>query len=510
MNKRNTIVICSDEHHFLKAGYRGHPYVQTPNLDALAGEGAAFTHCYCNSPVCGPSRMSFITGKYVHQIDSWFNCVPLREEEATWPSRLSGAGVESTMLGKMHFAGPYQSGGFDHYQIIDRQGAFSPYPRVSPLPSRLGGFVRAQKRSLLKRAGVRKPLFTDGHDIYSEAVGVYDHDRHVTLWAKEYLQQKAGSSEPWVLYLGYLQPHWPFTCPEEYFRLYYPNNLDMPFDCHMPDNQALHPAVREFQQGCNLTGITEDDIRRTLAAYYGMITCMDDMIGQVLDTLKGLGLYQDTTIIYTSDHGENCGEHGLFYKQCPYDSATAVPLIVKGPDIAAGQVVDTPVSLVDLYPTLLDRYGLPVEADRPGKSWLPLLQGQGGYGADSVFAEYHGNFFRNAWYMLVRDGYKYVYHVHGRPSLFNLVEDPRELKDLAEDPAYGDTLRAFEGLLRAQVDPEAVDLRSKRDLGLLSPDGTDYTQTLTWPQLQQAMEAGDIPFQSEWGVYQYEDYMQEH
>lgn len=493
MKKGNTIVICSDQHHFRYSGYRGHQFVKTPNLDALTKQGTSFNNCYCNSPVCTPSRMSFITGKHVHQIGSWFIHVPLDENEPTWASRLSDAGVESTMFGKMDFCGSYQSGGFDKYKIADRRAAFSPYPCISSFPARLKDYVRPDKRSHLKNAGIRKPLVMLGGNYYHDAVGFYDHDCLVTDWAKTYLHEKSNETEPWILYLGYVLPHWPYICPEEYFNMYYPDNIEWPYDCVMPENLKLHPAIQEFQRSCDFTDITEDDMRRTLAAYYGLITCMDNMIGEVFHTLKELGMYDDTTIIYTSDHGESCGEHGLFYKQCAYDGSVAVPLIAKGPDIAKNHVVDTPVSLVDLYPTLLDLYELEVESDRPGKSWMPFFHGKTSYDMDYVFAEYHGNFFRDSWYMIVKEDYKYVYYVSQRPSLFNLKDDPQEMFDLALESKYKTKLDEFENLLRTYIDPEEVDWRSKKDLGLISPDGEDLTQTLTVNELEEAIKNGEIP-----------------
>lgn len=506
--KTNTIVICSDEHHYNFLGYRGHKYVQTPNLDLLAEQGTSFNNCYCTSPVCTPSRMSFITGKHVHQIENWFIGVALDENEHTWASRLSEAGVESTMIGKMDFCGAYQSGGFDQYRIIDRRGAFSPYPRQSPLKARLKDYQRSDKLRHIKQSGIRRPLVTNGSDAYHDALGFYDHDRYVTQWAKEYLETKRGQREPWVLYLGYVFPHWPFTCPEKYFNIYYPDKVELPFDCIMPENPNLHPAIREFQKSCNFADVTEDDIRRTIAAYCGMITCMDDMIGEVFDTMRELGIYDSTTIIYTSDHGENCGEHGLFYKQCPYNGATAVPLIVKGPDVSVGHVVDTPVSLIDLYPTLLKRYGLEVEEDRPGKSWDQLLRGESNYDSEFVFAEFHGNFFRNSWYMIVKGCFKYVYYVNDRPSLFDLNADPHELTDLAGSVEHEDILKDFEQLLRSQLNPEEIDWRSKKDLGLISPDGKDLTMTMTVSECEQLIREGQIPFQDDFETYT--DYFDEH
>lgn len=446
--------------------------------------------------------------KHVHQIKSWFIGVPLDEKEHTWPARLSDAGVESTMIEKMDFCGSYQSGGFDRYKIIDRRGAFSPYPRISPLKARLKEYQRDDKLRHIKKSGIRRPLFTNGSDAYHDALGFYDHDRYVTQWAKEYLKQKSTEDEPWTLYLGYVLPHWPFACPEEYFNMYYPDHVEMPFDCQMPLNPNLHPAVLEFQKSCNFTDVTQEDVRRTIAAYYGLITCMDHMIGEVFDTMKELGMYEDTTIIYTSDHGENCGEHGLFYKQCAYNGSVAVPLIVKGPDVAAGHVVTAPVSLIDLYPTLLDRYGLPVEEDCPGKSWAPFLKGESSYEADYQFIEFHGNFFRDSWYAVIKNHMKYVYYVNNRPSLFDLKNDPQELHDLAEKSEYAEVLEQMEALLWAEVNPEEVDWLSKRDLGLITPEGVDLTQTMTVAECRQLIEAGKLPYQEDFETYR--DYFNEH
>ena len=510
LKRRNTIVICSDEHHFHYAGYAGHPFVHTPNLDQLAMDGCVFDRCYCNCPVCTPSRMSFITGKYVHQIGSWFIGVPLSEKESTWPRTLSQNGIHTSMIGKMDFCGPYQSGGFDDYQIIERRGVFRPYPRTSPLGSRTLNYYRPDKIAHVKHAGIRRPLVTDGSNGHNDELGFFDHDRIVTQWALEYLDQHQNDKTPWTLYIGYLMPHWPYLCPREFFDMYYPDQIDMPFDCVMPENSHLHPAVREFQRACGLSGITEDDIRRVLAAYCGMITAMDSMIGQIFSKLHELGIYDSVNIIYTSDHGDSCFEHGLLYKQCAYDGSCAVPLIVRIPGEKQGQRVSTPVSLVDLYPSVLDLYGIKADETHPGKSWIPLLHENTPQKRDYVFAEYHGNFFRNDWYMLIRNNYKYVYYVNGKPSLFDLSVNPHETNDLSENEQYQPLLASFEALLRSIVDPEAVSLRSKHDLGLIGPDGEDYTQTLSFDELNQGYETGRFAREPEFPAYTSEDCHNEH
>ncbi|BFT74736.1 sulfatase-like hydrolase/transferase [Paenibacillus sp. P36] len=492
MSQPNIVVICSDQHHPLITGYREHPYIQTPNLDQLAAEGTYFSRAYSNCPVCTPSRMSFVTGKYPNQIDSWFLGCPLDREEMTWARKLDQAGIPSAMFGKMDFCGDYQDGGFSEYKIIKKRPAFNPYPRTTPLYSRLEGHVREDKRKTILNAGIREDVVTDGNTGYDKDLGFYDHDRVVTDWAIDYLKHKGENEEqkPWAMYVGLMFPHWPYRVPKPYYDKYYPDNVVMPHDAHFP-NDRLHPQVRNMQNALGLGEITEPDLRNLLASYYGMITALDDNIGRIIAELKAQNLYDNTYIVYMSDHGENLGEHGLFFKQCSYDASVGVPLIVKGPGLPSGQRIDQPVTLVDLYPTLMDIAGLETEPDRPGMSWLPLIKDGRQQGRhDYAFSEYHGNFFKQDWYMLVKDGYKFTYYVNDRPSLFNLEEDPQEMTDLAGEESYQELLHQFEVLLREIVDPEVVSLRAKRDLGLIGSNGEDYTLTLTDPACKEWIKQG--------------------
>jgi choline-sulfatase len=479
----NLVVICSDQHHPLMTGYRGHPYVRTPNLDRLVKEGTRFTRAYCTSPICTPSRMSFITGKYVHQIRSWMIGVPLSREEMTWSRRLDRAGIPSTMLGKMDFCGEYQDGGFTSHRIIRRRKAWDSFPRRDPYLPRLEGYTRPDKRQHLVMAGPRSDEISSDGDFSGEIndrIGNYDHDRIVTGWALEFLRERSREdrNQPWALYVGFLMPHWPFCVPEQYYNMYFPDRLALPFDFHVP-NENLHPALRHFQDALDLGEVTEDMLRRTIAAYSGMITCMDSMVGEILRELEANSFKDNTYVIYTSDHGESLGEHGLFYKQCAYEGSVGVPLVIAGPNVPEEKVIDHPVSLIDMYPTILDMADLRAEPDRPGHSWLPLVRGEKQNRPDYAFSEFHGNFLKHDWYMLVRDRYKYVYYVDEHSSLFDIADDPKELRDLALDERYRPVLRGFEKLLRSSIDPEEVASRAKQDLGLIGPDGTDYTVTLS-------------------------------
>jgi choline-sulfatase len=397
----------------------------------------------------------------------------------TWARRLDRAGIPSTMLGKMDFCGDYQDGGFTHHRILRRRGAHERIPLPFPSPDRLKGYTRPDKRRHLVNAGPRsEERLSDGGWIgeSTDSIGNYDHDRIVTDWAVDYLRERGreGAHQPWACYIGLLMPHWPFCAPRKDYERYYPDNVERPVDFRIP-NDSLHPAVREFQSGLALGTVTDDMLRRTLAAYSGMVTSLDAMVGEILAELENQNLLDGTYVIYTSDHGESLGEHGLFYKQCSYEGSVGVPLIVAGPGVPRGRVVDHPVSLVDLYPTVMDMAGLSVEDDRPGCSWLPLVRGEPQARPEHAFSEFHGNFFQHGWYMLVRGRYKYTYYVNDRPSLFDVVSDPHELRDLAQDAGHAGVLREFERLLRGMLDPEAVALRAKRDMGLIGPDGADLT-----------------------------------
>jgi choline-sulfatase len=223
------------------------------------------------------------------------------------------------------------------------------------------------------------------------------------------------------------------------------------------------------------------------------------MAGELLDELDRSGLAENTYVLYTSDHGESLGEHGLFDKQTSYEGSVAVPLLIRGPGIAPGQRIDAPLGHVDLHPTLLEMgRAVPEAKPRPGVSVLPRIQGAEATDDDQAFAEYHGGFFQRDWYMLARGNLKYTWYAGDRPSLFDLRQDQQEENDLAQDSSKTGLLADLEQELRRFVNPEQTGLRAKRECGLIGPNGEDYTETLTWPQLKAGRKSGRFkpPFRS--------------
>lgn len=479
---RNILLIVSDQHNPHIAGYAGNPHVRTPNLDRLARTGTRFTNACCTCPVCKPSRMSYMTGKHVHQIENWWNRVPLDPEEMTWARKLDGHGIETTLLGKIDAAGTYENPGFTRCKLSMRRRAFEPYPRQVPQPKMVAGATREASRAYIDDAGAFDPESTqDTKQGYNPAHGLYFQDRQVLQWTKEFLEEKGAADDaaPWVAHIGFEYPHWPYVCPRKYFDMYYPDNIELPFDAAFPRNETLHPALQEWQRWNDLGDVSEDRLRRVLAAYYGMVTCMDDMIGEILHALAAQGLSENTLVIYTSDHGESLGEHGLFFKHSPAAASVGVPLIMGGPGVPEGRTLHVPVSLVDLYPTILDCCGLATEDDRPGDSLFDIISGRvtrGDRPEEGVFAEWHGPGFEGAWYMLLNSTWKYVWYESHPPALYNIRQDPREQRDLAPNPQYAELLNLFERELRTRVDPETVSRKAKKDLGVITADGHDLSR----------------------------------
>ena len=475
----NVVLIVSDQHNPRLAGYAGHPTIRTPNLDALAASGTVFDRAYCNTPVCGPSRMSYMAGKHLHQIGTWWNGVPLDPEEMTWARKLHEHGVETALFGKIDAPGDYENPGFSRAALTMRRGAHNAPPRREPPRHMVAGFVRAASRAHLEGAGPFDPeAVTEPEWGYSNRHGLYFQDRQTVDWTLAYLREKgrSGSHAPWLVHVGLEQPHWPYVCPRRHFDPYFPDRVVTPHDAVFP-NPRLPAALQEWQRWNGLGEVSDELLARVLAAYYGMVTCMDEMIGEIRGELSRQGLAENTVVVYTSDHGESLGEHGLFFKHCPYEGSAGVPLLASGPGFPAGRRVAAPVSLIDLYPTLSGLYGIEPEADRPGRDLRGVIEAEPApEEADPVLVEWLGPGFNGAWFMLAGGRYKYTWYEAHPPTLFDLLADPGEDRDLAPDPRYAEVLRRFEGALRARIDPEAVAERAKRDLGVIDDAGRDWSK----------------------------------
>ena len=446
-DRPNILVIVSDEHDPAVTGCYGHPTVQTPNLDRLAGQGLLHDNAYCNSPMCVPSRMSFLTGRHCHEIDAWDNGCALAADVPTWGDFLGQAGYETVLCGRTHFNGPDPLQGFGRRLCDDldswRSAGFPP-------PRRHARWRRANN-SHVTECGPGDHL----HQRYDAGIA----DRCI-----EFLKDRAAGRDdrPWLLCCGFMHPHFPLIAPPQYVALYRDAQIPLPPGFDEP-LEAQHPAIRHLRWSFhNDQQLDEDLQRRATAAYWALVTLVDHQIGRILEVLDASSTARETAVVYFSDHGEMAGAHGIWQKQCFYEPAERVPLIVRAPGRVQPARIERLVSLIDVTPTLLDLAGAETPADLPGQSLLSGARAPGGEDRRSVFSEYHAQGMLNAEFMIRKGDYKYCYYVGYEPQLFDLRRDPGEMTDLAAVPQFAEVLADLHAELRKIVTPEEIDRLARR------------------------------------------------
>ncbi len=444
---KNIILICSDQHQRTMAGCYDNQIVKTPNIDSLAENGTVFKYAYTPNPICVPARASFATGRYGSNIGCIDNASPYCGQAKSFGHVLLKHGIPVTTIGKLHFRNSSDDTGFPDQRI--------------PLHVRDGV---GDLYGTIRRKDVIKPIVRNvvtnakcGESSYS------NYDRKVTEETLKYLDDVANETKPWFLYVGYTFPHFPYTCPEETWGLYDENILPFPISIKKGE-RCEHESCQDIRRFFGLEKeFSDEEVMRAVHAYYGMCTFLDHQIGMVLDRLHSTGLDKNTLIIYTSDHGEMLGNHGLWFKNCMFEESVGVPMIIKGPGIPVS-VNETIVSLLDIYPTLLDGFGIELsdeEKSLPGKSILPIAEGLK-YEPRLAISEFHANASITGGFMLRKGNFKLIYYVGYKPQLFNLNKDPHELVDISENPAYAYTLAEMIEELRRIMNPEAVNAKVKQ------------------------------------------------
>jgi len=451
MQPKNLIVIVSDEHDARYMGCSGHPLIKTPVFDQMAAAGTRFTNAYTPCPICVPARAAFATGQYVHRIRHWDNAMPYTGSIRGWGHVLQDNGIRVESIGKLHYRYAEDPAGFDIEHI-----PMNVYNGV--------GMVWGSIRDPMPEAPPTRMLgdyIGPGESTYTE------YDRSVANLTVDWLQETAAqkSDEPWVLYVGFVAPHFPLVAPEEFFSLY---DIDaMPSSKLLPaDGHPHHPWIADHEAFWSHDSRFKDPQERktAIAAYYALCSWVDHNVGRVLGALHETGLSINTRVIYTSDHGDNVGARGLWGKSNLYQESVGVPMIMVGPDIKPG-VCNTPVDLLDLFPTILDGAALdpaPEMADRPGRSIFAI--GEAPDDAERIiFSEYHAVGSNFGGYMLRKGKWKFHYYVGYSPELFDLDGDPEETTNLAGRAAHAEIVAMMEAELRKICDPEAVDALAKAD-----------------------------------------------
>ena len=436
----NILIIMADQHRFDCLGASGNPDIQTPHIDALAEAGVRYENAFCPYPVCTPSRYSFLSGLYVRQHLGGNNHCTLPAGLPTFPRLLQAAGYQTQAVGKMHFTPTYLDVGFAEMQLAEQNGPgryaddYHRWLRDEGLYDQID--LLDQEREYRQHAPAQ----------YWETVGAMesnlDEAHHSTTWigdrGLEALQRWRGDSN--LLMVSFIKPHHPFDPPAPWSRQYDPAALTLLpgwLEGCLPQDIAYHPGYFPHQD------LTEQKLRRAMAFYYATISQIDFQVGRLVDHLKQQGLYDDTLIIYTSDHGEYLGFHHLLLKgNYMYDPLVKVPLIIKYPhQHRAGEVSTKLVNLVDLAPTLLQSANCAVPDSMSGLNLTDERQTR-----EIIFAEAG----RGREYMARTRRHKLLLcRDEAQSQFFDLAQDPLEMENRWGDPAYAAEIEYLrEALLR--------------------------------------------------------------
>jgi choline-sulfatase len=449
MKRQNLLVIMSDEHNPKMLSCAGHPLAKTPHLDRLAAQGVRFDRAYTSCPICVPARASFATGRYVHETGYWDNSIAYEGKIESWGHHLQSAGIRVESIGKLHYRMEEDPTGFDkqHIPMHIKDGVGMVHLSIR---EQFPDFTHALPK---KGGGAAGIVFEAGRG-ESEYTR---YDRKVADLACDWLRDAVDRDEPWTLFVSFVTPHYPLVAPDEFFDLYPIAKMPEPKLGANSEFQA-HPWLARLLSQNAGSDATPEQHRIAMAAYLGLCSFMDAQVGRVLDALENSDQRDRARVIYTSDHGENAGARGMWGKSVHYEEATGIPLIVAGADIPEGQVCATPVTLVDAFPTILQAADIAIPNDwgLPGKSWFDMAN-EPDDRERIAFSEYHASRSPSGSYMIRKGRFKYIYYVGFQPELFDLETDPEEENNLSGDPAYADTLRAYETHLRTIVDPIAVD-----------------------------------------------------
>ncbi len=434
----NVLWICTDQQRWDSIAALGNRHINTPNIDRLAAAGTACTNAFCQAPICTPSRASFLTGCYASTVHGcsngnshWAEAAPLVT------GLLADAGYCCGLAGKLHLAGAH--GRIEPRPRDDGYSVFhwSHDPRDSwPAGHAYRDWVADRGAHL-------------GHT-YAK-LGYMPAELHQTTFcADQAIEFMAIAwTQPWLMSVNIFDPHAAFDPPADYLARYNPD--EMPDPAYQPSDLAAQDLLKGVDFQNEARDPDSFDARGKIAAYYAMIELIDHNVGRMLDALERTGQADNTLVIFTSDHGEMLGDHGLLLKGCRfYEGLVHVPLIVRWPgQIAAGATTDALVELTDLAPTLLEAAGLPVPEHMAGRSLLPLLRGATAEHRGEVRCEYYAalrSLKRNlsGWSdsraTMIRDRrYKLaVYHGHPVGELFDLQEDPHEHRNLWREPGYAE------------------------------------------------------------------------
>ncbi len=492
---KNILFIMYDQLRWDYLSCYGHPHLHTPNMDRLAAMGVRFDRCYIQSPICGSSRMSTYTGRYVHSHGASWNAIPLKVGELTMGDHLRDQGMACHLIGKTHMRadtegmarlglapdsvigarvaecgfdiferddgmrpegpdGLYDAGGAKHYnEYLRAKGYESENPWHDFANSGIDADGNVLSGWFLKHS--------------AEAANIAEEDSETPYLTRRCLDFMETAQTPWCCHLSFIKPHWPYIVPEPYHDMYGPEHVLPPVRTQEEYDRA-HQVLKAFMESPFSKAFASDKTRDTvIPAYMGLIKQCDDQLGVLLDWLEETGKIKDTMIVLTSDHGDFLGDHWMGEKMFFHDGSTRVPLIIYDPspeaDSTRGTACEALVESIDLAPTFVDfSGGEPPMHILEGESLLPILRGAAtSTGRDYVICEYDysgtptadklGLSVREAVIFMIADKDWKLIHFEGgyRPILFDLRKDPQELHDLGDSEEHAEVIgRMYDKLFK--------------------------------------------------------------
>ncbi|MEM7028071.1 MAG: sulfatase-like hydrolase/transferase [Chloroflexota bacterium] len=444
MTQPNILLLFSDEHSFRCMNHvpasAGGEDVHTPNFDKLVSQGTVFNNAYCQMPLCTPSRMCLLTGREVRNAGAWDNKTVLDPSLTTMPKTFAESGYTTALIGKMHFGGNLQFHGFQHRPYGDLLGNTGHQWEPLEAEDRHGMEVRTRDSGLTEIPASK---------IVDEVIC------HETVaFARE--QRHANPDKPWLICASFSRPHFPLNAPARHFERYWPNGITEP-KVPASGDAFDHPMSVGMRKGFMADQISYEDMMRSRAAYFACVTYMDEIIGDLLVRMEADGLLENTIIVYTTDHGEMAGEHGVWWKNGWYEACTHIPMIVSLPEQRYGNMparsVDTPVGLIDLFPTFCGLSDVTKPDGLDGADLTTVLQD----GAEAPDRPIYCDVLTPRWgegteFRMIRQGqYKYVAFRDAPPLFFDLENDQAEQHNLV-DNATGEAKTMLDQLQKVAAD----------------------------------------------------------
>lgn len=448
-SRPNILLVIADQLTAIALQAYGNGVCKTPNLDALAKKSAVFANAYCSYPLCAPSRFSMMTGRLPSRIKAYDNASEFPAAVPTIAHYLRAAGYYTCISGKMHFVGPDQHHGYEDRltteiypadfswvppETYDDQGAEA--DRTGEVPLGVSSVETIADAGPLAR---------------SQQI---DYDDEVARRANQHLfdWKRYGDGRPLFMTVSFTQPHDPYVTTRKYWDLYSNEGIDKPITPPIalsdmdPHSHALH-----FHYGLNKFDVDEETYRRARRGYYGMISYVDEKLGELLKTLEDIGCADNTVVIFTSDHGDMIGERGLWFKKNLFEPSLRIPLIIHDPRQPRSLAVQAPVSLIDLLPTLVELSGEPAETlvtTIEGSSLIGLMSED--QPERTIYAEHIDGATVAPRVMVRRGRYKFVYSEAYPAQLYDLQDDPGERRNLTDVAGFADVARLMLELVNQQ------------------------------------------------------------